>query len=353
MISLRRFVRFNALTRLWHWGRSTRVFSLLFLLGLGLSLVIAACSPTPNTGSASSPASSPSASPASQAATLRIGYQKGAVLLNLLKSKGTLEERLKPEGVSVEWSDFVAGPQMLEALNVGSIDFASTGETPPIFAQAAGAPLTYVAYEPPAPEAEAILVKKDSPVQSVADLKGKKVALNKGSNVHYLLVKALESAGLKYTDIEPVFLPPGDARPAFEQGKVDAWVIWDPFLAAAQKATGARILVDGKNLVANQQFYLSTQTYTKQNPQVLKTLVEELQKTADWAKKNQTDVAKFLSQQMGIDQPSIELANQRRDFEVLPITDTVGQQQQKIADTFLNLKLIPKSIQVSEALWKS
>ena len=138
------------------------------------------------------------------------------------------------------WTEFPSGPPLLEALNVGAIDFGNTGEAPPIFAQAAGAPIQYVAYEPPAPKGEAILVPKDSKLNSVADLKGKKVALNKGSNVHYLLVKALEKAGVKYSEIEPVFLAPADARAAFERGAVDAWVIWDPFQAAAEAATGAQ-----------------------------------------------------------------------------------------------------------------
>ncbi len=150
---------------------------------------------------------------------VRIGFQKYGKLV-LLKSKGTLEGKLKPLGYKVVWTEFPAGPQLLEALNVGAIDFGNTGEAPPIFAQAAGAPLVYVAHEPPAPEGEAILVPKDSPIKSVADLKGKKVALNKGSNVHYLLVKALEKAGVKYSDIEPVFLAPADARAAFERGSV-------------------------------------------------------------------------------------------------------------------------------------
>src|SRR5690606_30312271 len=151
-----------------------------------------------------------------------------------LKSKGTLEDKLKGLGFKVTWTEFPAGPQMLEALNVGAIDFGNTGEAPPIFAQAAGAPLVYVAHEPPAPRGEAILVPKVSPIKTVADLKGKKVALNKGSNVHYLLVKALEKAGVKYSEIQTAFLAPADARAAFERGSVDAWVIWDPFQAAAE-----------------------------------------------------------------------------------------------------------------------
>ena len=176
---------------------------------------------------------------------VRIGFQKYGTLV-LLKSKGLLEEKLKPLGYTVEWTEFPAGPQLLEALNVGAIDYGTTGEAPPIFAQAAGAPLVYVGYEPPAPSGEAILVPADSPLKTVADLKGKNVALNKGSNVHYLLVKALEKAGVSYSDIKTSFLPPADARAAFEKGAVDAWVIWDPFLAAAEAATGARTLADGQ-----------------------------------------------------------------------------------------------------------
>jgi sulfonate transport system substrate-binding protein len=193
----------------------------------------------------------------SQAKVVRIGYQKYGKLV-LLKSKGTLEPKLAADGYKVVWTEFPSGPPLLEALNVGAIDFGNTGEAPPIFAQAAGAPIQYVAYEPPAPKGEAILVPKDSPLKSVADLKGKKVALNKGSNVHYLLVKALEKAGVKYSEVEPVFLAPADARAAFERGAVDAWVIWDPFQAAAEAATGARTLADGTGIVANYQFYFAS-----------------------------------------------------------------------------------------------
>ena len=170
---------------------------------------------------------------------VRIGFQKYGKLV-LLKSKGTLEDKLTAAGYRVVWTEFPSGPPLLEALNVGAIDFGNAGEAPPIFAQAAGAPLQYVAYEPPAPRGEAILVPKDSKLNSVADLRGKKVALNKGSNVHYLLVKALEKAGIKYSEIEPVFLAPADARAAFESGAVDAWVIWDPYLRRPPKRPPAR-----------------------------------------------------------------------------------------------------------------
>ena len=122
------------------------------------------------------------------AETLRIGYQKYGSLV-LLRADGGLERRLAEHGIDVSWTEFPAGPQLLEGLNVGAVDFGTTGETPPVFAQAAGADLLYVAHEPPAPLSEAILLPKDSPIQSIADLKGKRVAFNKGSNVHYLLVR--------------------------------------------------------------------------------------------------------------------------------------------------------------------
>ena len=225
---------------------------------------------------------------------VRIGFQKYGKLV-LLKSKGSLEEKLKPLGYKVVWTEFPSGPPLLEALNVGAIDFGIAGETPPIFAQAAGAPLVYVAYEPPAPQGEAILVPKDSPLKSVADLKGKKVALNKGSNVHYLLVKALEKAGVKYTDIQPVFLAPADARAAFERGAVDAWVIWDPFQAAAEAATGARMLADGTGIVSNYQFYFSSKKFLAQRCRRSSTSCSaQLNEADDWAKGNIEAVAEQL-----------------------------------------------------------
>src|SRR5215469_6498809 len=230
---------------------------------------------------------------------VRIGYQKYGKLV-LLKGRGTLEEKLKSLGYSVSWTEFPSGPPLLEALNVGAIDFGIAGETPPIFAQAAGAPLVYLAYDPPAPEGEAILVPKDSPLKSVAELRGKKVALNKGSNVHYLLVRALEQAGLKYTDIQPTFLAPADALAAFTRGAVDAWVIWDPYEAAAEASTGARILADGTGLVANHQFYISSKKFVTDDAKAVDVVLEALNEADDWTKNNIEAVAEQLSPSVGL-----------------------------------------------------
>ncbi|MFN3769335.1 MAG: sulfonate ABC transporter substrate-binding protein [Ectopseudomonas guguanensis] len=285
-----------------------------------------------------------------QAETLRIGYQKYGTLV-LLKAKGTLEKRLAEQGVEVKWTEFPGGPQLLEGLNVGSVDFGVTGETPPVFAQAAGADLLYVAHEPPAPTGEAILVPKDSPIKSVAELKGKKVALNKGSNVHYLLVRALEDAGLKYGDITPVYLPPADARAAFERGSVDAWVIWDPFQSAAEKQLQARTLRDGSGLVDNHQFYLATRTYAEKNPQVIGVLVEEIRGVGEWVKGNLDEATSQVAPLIGLSPEITRQAVERQGYGAQFISPEVVAAQQKIADTFTELKLIPKQLTIKDVIW--
>jgi sulfonate transport system substrate-binding protein len=279
---------------------------------------------------------------------VRIGFQKYGKLV-LLKSKGTLEEKLKARGYKAVWTEFPSGPPLLEALNVGAIDFGNTGEAPPIFAQAAGAPIQYVAYEPPAPKGEAILVPKDSKLTSVADLRGKKIALNKGSNVHYLLVKALEKAGVKYSEVEPVFLAPADARAAFERGAVDAWVIWDPFQAAAEAATGARTLADGTGVVSNYQFYFSSKKFLESGSGIVDLVLAELSAVDDWARGDIHAVANQLAPAIGLPVGVVEVALKRQSYGIKPITDSVIADQQQVADTFFALGLLPKQIKISDA----
>jgi len=287
----------------------------------------------------------------SKAETLRIGYQKSASLFVLQKAQGTLEKRLAPLGVDVRWVEFPAGPQLLEGLNVGSVDIGHVGEAPPIFAQAAGANFVYLGNDPAAPEAEAIVVAKDSPLKSVADLKGKKVALNKGSNVHYLLVRALEKAGLKYADIQPVFLAPADARAAFEKGAVDAWAIWDPFLSAAEKQLGVRQLADGRFGVANNYlYYLGERRFAERRPDVIKALFEDSAEQGRWIKANLKQAAAIIGPLQGLDVEIVESALRRYQFGVAPVSEAIAAEQQKIADVFFDLKLIPKNVRVADAV---
>ena len=285
-----------------------------------------------------------------QAESLRIGYQKYGTLV-LLKARGTLEKRLAAQGIDVQWTEFPGGPQLLEGLNVGAIDFGVTGETPPVFAQAAGADLLYVAYEPPAPEGEAILVPQQSTIQSVKDLKGKRVALNKGSNVHYLLVRALQDAGLHYSDIQPVYLPPADGRAAFERGAVDAWVIWDPYQAAAEQQLQARTLRNGEGLVDNHQFYLATRPYAQQHPEVIGVLLDEIRQVGAWAKANPQPVTDLVAPLMGLPADITLTSVRRSGYGATPLTPAVVTAQQSIADTFHQLQLIPKQLHIADVVW--
>lgn len=312
------------------------------ILGLGMSTT--ACTSTaPN----SSATSSNNATQGVQKNVIQIGYQKYGTL-NILKAKGNLEDRFKSQGVAVKWIQFPGGPQLLEALNAGSIDYGHTGEAPPIFAQAAGAKLLYVANEPPNPKGEAILVPKNSSIKTVADLKGKKIVLNKGSNVHFLLVQALTTAGLKYSDVKTIYLPPAEGRAAFESGSADAWVIWDPFLSVAQKATGARILKDAEGIAANREFYLAAKPFADQYPDRVKAILEETAKVDEWASKNTTAVATLLSPQLGIDVPTLEEISKRRPYGVQAIQPEVVTYQQQVADTFHTIGLLPKPVKVRE-----
>ena len=279
--------------------------------------------------------------------TFRIGHQKG--WLSILKARGVLEKRLAPLGVAVTWTEFNAGPVQLEALNVGAIDFGDVGEAPPIFAQAAGAPLVYAGATVPRPRLEAVIVPKGSPIKTVADLKGKRVAYNKGSNVQYFLVKLLEKNGLKYSDVQSVFLPPPDARAAFERGAVDAWIIWDPFLASAQKTLDAQLLVDASGVVNNRGYYFTSRDYATHNSDVLRIAIEEVNTIDTWISKNKPAAAAELSQILGLEKSITESYLARAAYGTAPVNQSILQEQQSIADTFYELKLIPKKLNLLHA----
>lgn len=289
---------------------------------------------------------------AAQGKVIGIGFQKYGNLI-LAKARGGLEKRLAPLGYKVAWKEFPSGPPLLEALNAGAIDFGHAGETPPVFAQAAGVPFVYTGYEPAAPKGEAILVPRDSPIKSIADLKGKKVALNKGSNVHYLLTRALAAAGLKYSDVETAFLAPADARAAFERGAVDAWVIWDPYQAAAEAATGARELTNATGLAPNRQFYLASRRLAYGDAKAIEAILAEIADVDRWAGGREKQVADQLSAGIGIPASILEVALERQTYGVLPIDAPTTKDQQQIADTFYALGLVPKHVAVSSNVWKA
>jgi sulfonate transport system substrate-binding protein len=278
--------------------------------------------------------------------TIRIGYQKSSTLITILKTNGTLEKLLASSGAKITWNEFSSGLPLLEALNVGAIDVsADVADTVPIFAQAAGAKLTYYAQEAPSPSAQAILVRPDSPIKTVADLKGKKVAVTKAAGVHYLLIALLEKNGLKFSDVDIAYLQPPEGRAAFERGSIDAWVTYDPFFAGAQRQTQVRVLADGKGGVAGyQRYYLAASSFADANPNVLALIFNELKKTGAWVKQYPKEAAALLAPVWGLDTQTIELANSRRSYEVRAVAATELMEQQRIADAFFASGLLPKKI---------
>ncbi|CAN7328641.1 aliphatic sulfonate ABC transporter substrate-binding protein [Acidovorax sp. LjRoot118] len=286
--------------------------------------------------------------------TVRIGYQKSSTLIVVLKTQGTLEKLLAPLGTKVTWHEFTSGLPLLEALNLGNIDVsADVADTVPVFAQAAGAALTFVAQEAPSPSAQAIVVRADSPLKTVADLKGKKIGFAKAAGAHYLLIAALEKAGLSFKDIDPAYLTPADGRAAFERGAIDAWVVWDPFLAAVQRQSNVRILADGRDVASYQRYYLAATPYAQARADVLRVLFAELQKAGTWVKRNPKDAAALLAPVWGLDAATVEQANSRRSYEVRAVLPGGLSEQQRIADAFLSEKLLPRRVNTLDvALFK-
>jgi sulfonate transport system substrate-binding protein len=290
-------------------------------------------------------------SPSPRLQQLRIGYQKSAVNLVILKQQGVLEQRF-PDA-KVQWIEFPAGPQLLEALAVGSLEFGLTGDSPPVFAQAANKDLLYVGAEPPKPDSSALLVLNDSPIRKLADLKGKKIALQKGSSAHYLLVRAVEKAGLQWGDIQPIYLAPADARAAFERRSVDAWAIWDPFYAAFELALKPRVLATGRDLTSNNSFYLASRPFATEHPRALAVLFEELTRADRLAQTNRPAVIKLISDFSGLDAGVVSLFIQRRPASpVGPLSAQTLADQQRVADAFFKLGLIPKPVKVADIVWR-
>jgi len=304
-------------------------------------------------GAAAAPlafAARPLAAFAAANGTLKIGYQKSASSLVLLKHRGWLEKKLAPLGYDVSWAEFPSGPPLLEALGAGAVNLGYTGETPPIFSQASGTPVVYVGNTPGQPHSEAILVPHASGITGVAGLKGKKVAVAKGSNAHYLLVASVLKAGLQFSDITPVYLQPADARAAFQSGDVDAWAIWDPFFASAE-ASGAKVIGDAAGTVPNHNFYLSRRDFATAHGDALNAAITSIRQVEAWIPSNYPAAAAEISPVVGLPAPIVLTALQRQRYGLVKVSPAVLADQQKIADLFFKLNLIPSPITVSDAAW--
>ena len=281
---------------------------------------------------------------------VRIGYQRGNIF-DVLMDQQFVEEALGDE-YTVTWTLFPAGPPLLEAMNAGAIDFGLTGDTPPVFAQAAGVPLRYVASQQ-TPTNEAIIVPEDSDIQSVADLAGRQVGYTVGSSANYTLVKALATEGLTLEDVESVPLQPADARAAFQGGSLDAWSIWDPFLTSATQELSARSLISRYDVGDYRWFYLASETFVTEQEAALTTILEQLQVATDWIRENPEGYADLLAEQTGIPTETwTEILTQREFQDPEPITQELIASQQEVADTFREIGSLPTEIDVADVIWQ-
>ncbi|AFZ56797.1 aliphatic sulfonate ABC transporter substrate-binding protein [Anabaena cylindrica FACHB-243] len=329
----------------------------LFFLGhsLVLSILLFSCSNSPNNtqkqanSSTDNTATTTAASDSNTKKVVRIVRSKQLTALAVLEQKGTLTKRLESLGYKVEWPEFAAGPQQLEALNAGGLDIASTAESPPVFSQAAGSPLVYLAANSSDGQAISLLVPVNSPVKNFQDLKGKKIAFQKASIGHYLTVRAVEKAGMKLGDVESVFLAPPDANVAFSQKKVDAWFIWEPFVTRNVQNKAGRVLIDGSGgLRDTNNFYTTNRKFYQENPEVIKVFLEELQNSQVWAKNHPKEIAQLLTSATQLDVPTLEKMHSKYDFALVPINEEVINKQQEVADKWLSLGLIPKRVNVRD-----
>jgi sulfonate transport system substrate-binding protein len=285
---------------------------------------------------------------------LRIGYQKSSTLMIWLKSRGTLEQALGPLDVSVSWHEFSSGLPLLEALNVGAVDLSSdVADAVPPFALAAGARLACWATEAPSPQAQALVVRADSGLTRVAQLKGRKVGFAKGAGAHYLVLAALRRAGLTMRDIEPAYLSPADGRAAFEQGDIAAWAVWDPFLAAVQRQSGAKLLAESVGLSDYRRYYLAGAAYAQRRGDVLGVLYNELVRAGVWIKRNPEAAAQWHAPVIGLDAPTVAAANTRRSYQVQAVDADGLADLQRIADTFANEAVLPRKVHLADlAVWR-
>ncbi|MBR0873177.1 sulfonate ABC transporter substrate-binding protein [Bradyrhizobium tropiciagri] len=301
-------------------------------------------------GSAAAVALSQRAQAQASVKEIRIGYQKNGVLV-IARQRATLEDHFRPQGIEVKWVEFSSGPPMMEAMNVGSIDYGAVGDSPPVFAQAAGAAIVYAAGQP-ITNGQGILVPQNSPIRSIAELKGRRIGFTKGSSAHNITVQTLEKAGLTYADITPVYLTPPDAGPAFANGSIDAWAIWDPYFAIGETKQNGRILINAQEVTKTNSFYIANRDFAKNNAALLQQIIDVTTSTAAWAETHRDEVAKSLSAVTGIALDIQTIAANRSAFKVGPITDDIIATQQGVADRFFKLGLIPKQIAIRDIVWR-
>jgi sulfonate transport system substrate-binding protein len=277
--------------------------------------------------------------------TLRVGDQKGG-------SQALLEAAGKTDDLpyDVTWKSFTSGPPLLEALNAGAIDVGGVGNTPPLFAAAAKSDISVVSAATMGGKGDAIVVPKGSALTSVAQLKGRKVAVAEGSSANYNLLAQLAEAGLSYDDIEVQNLQPADALAAFSAGHVDAWAIWDPYTAQAELEAGARVLADGSGIVNGFSFQAANPDAVKDKATAaaLEDYLTRIAEAQVWSNTHREQWAKVWSKETGLPTAVTRRAVDRRVAQPLGVGDQVVGSEQEMADAFADAGLLPARFDVGD-----
>ncbi len=283
---------------------------------------------------------------------------KGSLTLNVGDQKGGSEAVLRAAGelddldYKIKWSTFTSGPPLLEAVNAKAVDIGAVGNTPPVFAAGAGSKITVVSATHGRSDGDTVLVPEDSPLKKPAQLKGKSVAVAQGSSAHFLLVAVLKSAGLTLDDIKVSYLQPADALAAFNSGKVDAWAVWDPYTSQVLVSKQGRVLVTGEGLTNGLGFQVAAPGALADDKKsaAIEDYLQRLRRAQDWVYKHPEAWAKAWAKETGLPY-AVALASVKRSAGTrisVAVDKAAIASEQQIADTFAELKLIPKKVDFAD-----
>ena len=336
-------------------GHRTRAAAIV--VGLLLLGGATACSSS-GSGGAASGSASPSASTGQSGTTgtsagtvsvsnvtLHIGDQAGSGAQALLTAAGLIGKL----PFKADWADFTSGPPMLQAMGAGSVDIGGVGDAPPIFAAAGGSPIAVVSALKANPLGSAILVPKNSPIRTVAQLRGKNIAVTQGSSANYHLLAVLTKAGLTIKDVTPDYLQPAEAEAAFATGHVAAWDIWSPFVEQAEAQYHARVLATGAGIGQTYSFEVASRAALA-NPataQAIHDYLTLLDQAYKWAATHQAIWATTWAKATGLPATVMLQAVHDSHSQPVAITPAVLSAEQGVANAFTTAGLIPSKINFS------
>jgi sulfonate transport system substrate-binding protein len=283
---------------------------------------------------------------------VRIGWLRGPNDITLGRARGTIEKALAAHGATVQWAGpFAAAAPALEALNAGAIDVTAGSSTASITGLAAGVPFVVFAYQKMSPASEGIVVKQDSPIRDLADLKGHTVAVNRGGTGEYLLMRALARNGIDAATVRRVYLTPADSGAAFDQGHVDAWATWDPFISIALRSYGARVLADGARIGSdNAVTLMASRAFAKQHADLLQVLFDTAEADNAWSLEHKDEAGRIWAEAMSMPAGYGDVIGANNAVPTTGVTPADLKQMDEIADWYVDSHIIPTRPDVSQGV---